>query len=380
MNGRQRFFYNLLRPPVSLFLKLRFGYTYEVPKELPENYMVLSNHVTDYDPLFVGCSFKKPMAYVGSEHIARWKTAYPFINFAFDLILRSKGMSASSAIMTILRRLRGGTPVCMFAEGARTWDGVTLPISPTTGQMVKSARCALVTYRITGGYFVSPRWAKKLRRGYVHGAPVGIYTKEELAKMSAEEINALLYRDLHEDAYARQLADKKRYRGRNLAVGMEKLLHICPECGARDRIMTEKNTVHCLACSHRFELDGYGMLKGGRFATVCELAEWQRGVMEHDAAERTVYYDENAKLWNVADHDTKLVCEGRASLSDESLTCGDVTVPLDDIVSMAMRGRHALVFSTASDYYELIPSGSAYKFLMLFKEYTKTRANDLGGY
>lgn len=42
---------------------------------LPENYIVLSNHVTDYDPLLVGVSFPGQMYFVASEHITRWDIA-----------------------------------------------------------------------------------------------------------------------------------------------------------------------------------------------------------------------------------------------------------------------------------------------------------------
>ena len=72
MKKRHVFYYNLFLPPVKLFIKLRFGYKYKVAKNLPENYIVISNHTTDYDMLFVGASFKRQMYFVGSEHIARW--------------------------------------------------------------------------------------------------------------------------------------------------------------------------------------------------------------------------------------------------------------------------------------------------------------------
>ena len=42
---------------VILFLKLRFRFRYEKAKELPEKYIVLSNHATDYDMLLVAASF-----------------------------------------------------------------------------------------------------------------------------------------------------------------------------------------------------------------------------------------------------------------------------------------------------------------------------------
>jgi 1-acyl-sn-glycerol-3-phosphate acyltransferase len=95
------------------------------------------------------------MYFVGSEHISRWGRIYKLLQYCFAPIMRPKGALASTTVIEMLRKVRGGANVCLFAEGVRSWDGAPAPILPSTGKMVKSARCGLVTYRITGGYFVS---------------------------------------------------------------------------------------------------------------------------------------------------------------------------------------------------------------------------------
>ena len=178
MNLTHRIVYAILRWPVALFLWIKFNYRFKVAKGLPDSYIVLSNHVTDFDPLFVALSFPRQMYFVASEHIARWKNAFKFIRFGFDPIMRYKGSVAASTVMEVLRRVRAGNRVCIFAEGARSWDGITNPILPATGKMVKSARCALVTYKIVGGYFASPNWSEGCgtRRGFIRGDVVNVYT------------------------------------------------------------------------------------------------------------------------------------------------------------------------------------------------------------
>jgi 1-acyl-sn-glycerol-3-phosphate acyltransferase len=76
---RHKFWYAILRPLVIVFLKIKFGYKFKKVKDLPENYIVLSNHTTDFDPVFVGAGFKKQMYFVASEHITRWNTAYKLL-------------------------------------------------------------------------------------------------------------------------------------------------------------------------------------------------------------------------------------------------------------------------------------------------------------
>ena len=90
MHKRHAFFWKILRPIVALFAKLRFGYTYEIAENLPDKYIVLSNHVTDYDPIFVAASFPRQMYFVASEHVARWKTLYKLLKYLHEPIIRMK--------------------------------------------------------------------------------------------------------------------------------------------------------------------------------------------------------------------------------------------------------------------------------------------------
>lgn len=376
MNIKHRFIYTVLRWPVALFLFIKFNYRFEIARDLPENYIVLSNHNTDFDPLFVALSFPKQMYFVASEHISRWKNAFKFIRFAFDPIMRYKGSVAASTVMEVLRRVRAGSRVCIFAEGARSWDGITGPILSSTGKMVKSARCGLVTYKIVGGYFTSPNWSEGsgTRRGHIRGSVVNVYTAEQLAEMSIDEINEHISRDLYEDAYARQLTAPKKYKGKNLAVRMENLLFICPECEEVDTITSEGSSVRCLACGHSFEYDEYGMLSGSRFRTVKDLYDWQKEEVRRAALAGTSYAVPSATLSTVSKHVETLVSSGTAVISPESISCGGVTIPLDDISEFAMHGRHALVFSVGKTYYELVAKESnLLKFHLAFDEHKNTQ-------
>lgn len=375
---KHQIIWSILRPLVYPYLKLKFGYTYEKAKNLPETFIVLSNHTTDYDPIFVAMSFPKFMRFVASEHIARWNFLSTLINFAFAPIWRYKGSVASSTVIDIFKTTKAKQSVAIFAEGARTWDGITCPILPSTGKMVKKARCALVTYKIVGGYFASPRWScENTRKGYVHGAPVNIYTQEQLENMTVDEINKAINRDLYEDAYERQLQDPKKYTGKNLAKYMENLLFICPKCGKIDTIRTAHNTVTCSECDLSFKYNEYGMLEGSTFDTVKELANWQRTEVEKAAATDTIYTAASGRLVTVKNHTETLVSEGALTLSRQSITCGDTEILLSEISDMSIHGRHGLVFTAQKQYFELIPSegANALKFLWLYEKYLKRQTN-----
>ena len=370
MQKRLNFFWKTLRFPVMIFCKLKFGYTFKVAKDLPDHYIVLSNHTTDYDCVLVGCSFKKQMYYVASEHIARWKHGFKLLNWALAPILRKKGTSAASAIIDILRKVRKGANVCMFAEGVRSWDGLSCPITSTTGGLVKAARCGLVTYRISGGYFTSPMWStKNTRRGYLHGEPVHVFTAEQIAAMSEDEVNRIIREDLFEDAYARQLEKPIKYKGKRLAESMENLLYICPCCGGEDTLRSKNDRVFCTSCDLSFTYDVYGMLHGAPDTTLTALAARQRTMAEQRIENGLTVTVKDARVYTVDGHTENTIAEGEFIMNADGITCGEMHVALSDITELAMRGRRFLLFTFGKTYCEMTaPEGNnIYKFFEYYQ-------------
>lgn len=367
LNRKHIILYSILRPLVAVYLKFRFDYRCEKAEDLPEQYIVLSNHATDYDPLLVGISFPRQMYFVASEHIARWGFLSRLIDFLVGPIMRPKGASAAAAVKEMLRRIRQGHNVAMFPEGVRTWDGCTNPISPSTGKLVKTSGIGLVTYKLTGGYFASPMWGGAgVRRGPVHGSVVNVYTKEQLAQMSAQEVYHAIVRDLQEDAYARQMAEPKAYRGRLGAARLENLLFTCPACGAHDSFHTLDDRIHC-TCGHWIGYDRFGMLQNCRFQTVKELYAWQKEIVAAAAEAGECYTAPLGTLYTVAGHQTQELAVGSVSLSAQTLSCGNFRMPFDQITDLAMHGQRKLVFTADHTYYELhIAAGAnALKFMLL---------------
>ena len=380
MNKKHIFFYTLLRPLVILFLKIRFSFRYERAKNLPDKYIVLSNHATDYDMLLVASSFRRQMYFVGSEHIARWKV-YPLLKFAFAPIIRHKGAPATATIMEMLRKVRQGANVCMFAEGVRTWDGVTCPILPATAKLIKTAGCGLVTYKLTGGYFASPMWCGAgVRRGPVYGKPVRVLTAEQLKALSADEIYKIITEDLYEDAYARQLEEPKAYRGKELAKGLEQLMFRCPKCGGMDCFHTEGNDLICGDCGLTVTYDTYGMLSGSGFKTVKELSDWQKGQVERDIDAGLIYKASGVTLTQVEKQQETLLTQGEMEMSAEKLTCGDQSFVLSEIADLSMHGQRSIVFTHKGKYYELngAKGNNMLKFLLMYDSCKSGRKEYVG--
>ena len=175
----------------------------------------------------------------------------------------------------------------------------------------------------------------------------------------------------------RQKKDPKRYKSRNPAKGLENLLYICPECGAYDSFVTEKDMVRCASCGHSFRYNAYGMLEETRFETVYEFSQWQCGQTEADVDANVAYTAPHAVLNRLEDHCEIPVTEGTMTMDRDRLVCGEMEIPMQAITDLAMHGQRALVFTANKQYYELLPSegSNVFKFFRYYTVYKKNKIN-----
>lgn len=338
------------------FLVRRFNLTSE-RCALDGPCLIIANHVTNWDPLLLSMSFPdKPIRFVASEHIFRHGWVSRLLERLVSPIPRKKGASGADTVMAVLRALKNGDTVCIFAEGDATWDGLTHPVFPATGKLARMAGVPLVTYRLEGGYLTLPRWAKKRRRGRMHGAVAGIYAPEELKTKKGPEITALIDRDLAEDAFARQRAEHVRFRGRDRAEGIEQGFFLCPRCGELGTIRGVGDRVRC-ACGLDLFYTEEGFFDPPEPVTT--LAEWER-VQEAALAafcrERTgvLFSDEGLTLCEITGGHRAAACgTGTLVQRADALEIAGRRFALSGIDSMAMVKTGILLFTTGDRYYEI---------------------------
>ncbi|MBQ6798427.1 MAG: 1-acyl-sn-glycerol-3-phosphate acyltransferase [Oscillospiraceae bacterium] len=285
MNWKMLFhkaFFQIGRCIVPFLLKKYQWKTDKLPK-LDEPALVMSNHLTESDMMMMISAARKHMYFVCGEHLMRSKFA-KFLKTFFDPIPAPRGGNTLPAVKEILRRMGNGNSVMMFPEGCRSFDGETLPSVLATAKLIKKAGGALITYRITGGYFIAPRWGHKFRRGPAKGTVVGVYSSAELAQMTPRQIADLLDRDLYENAYERQRKDPKPYLCDAPAEGLENYLIICPKCGSYDTMETKGNAFRCTCCGLGGIHDDYGFLRGEElpFDNVLDWGRWMARRFDED--------------------------------------------------------------------------------------------------
>ena len=355
---RYRLVWRILHPFVAAWMKRKFCFDPEICTE-EGPFLVLCNHNTDWDSLILAAAFPEYMSYVASEHIFRWGLKGKLIRFLLNPIARLKGTTAGDTAMTMIRRLRKGVNVAMFAEGNRSFNGLTNEILPATGKLARSSGAKLVTYRLDGGYFTSPRWSSTMRRGKMTGRVVHVYTPEELKAMRPEEVNAAIRRDLFVDAYAVQREEMVPFRGKRLAEHMETMICRCPRCGKIGTLRSEDDTLRC-ACGFAVRYNEYGFLEG-EDAPFDNLTEWDAAQTEAlcalaDAAGGApIFSDDGMDLYEVFPdtHTEALVGHGSMTLYADRLECCGESFPLPELGGFALLRAQTVDFNAGGRCFEV---------------------------
>lgn len=336
--------------------------------------LLISNHVTAWDPLLVAMSLRyKHVYYVASEHIFRLGLVTKLLNWLVGPIPRRKASSGADTVKACLRHLRDGHSICLFAEGEQSWDGRTQAIFPATGKLVKSSGATLVTYRLEGAYLSLPRWGKGVRRGSVHGHPVRIYPPERLKTMSPAEINEAIQRDIQEDAWQRQREAPVPYRGKRRAEGLEKALYLCPRCRKIGTLHTRDDRIVC-SCGLSLRYTETGFFDPVEsFATIADWDAWQKEALRglKKAESELLFSDESMRLCRIdVNHREQPLGCGELRQYADRLCCADREFALSEISSMAMVQDNLLLFTCGECYYQIRSENGANlrKYLDLWKE------------
>lgn len=390
----QRGFYKAVRFLLQPFFKAFFNFHSDPVQLTAQPVLILANHTTNLDPVIMGISFPEPMLFVASEHIFRLGWLSRLMVFLLNPIMRVKARTELRTASEIMKTLRSGTNVCMFAEGSASWNGESGVIPDSTIKLAQRSGFPVVTYRIEGGYLSMPRWGAGFRRGKIRGVLIHRYSVEDLCSMSYEELEAAIQRDLYFNIFESNEQLKIAYKGRRLAEDLEALLYLCPHCHQIASIVSDGDQISC-DCGLRLRYTQYGLFESltdtvAPFRTLLEWDHWQRLYLAETSLElkqmpldKPICSDADQWLYRYQPGiRSDLIARGRLALYSDRLELQDTSqrqpfiFPLSSITDIALIIKGLLTFTVnGEDYYEVksaLPR-SALKYAMICQQLANMR-------
>jgi 1-acyl-sn-glycerol-3-phosphate acyltransferase len=159
--------------------------------------LLVANHVSFLDVVFLGIPLRRPLNYVARSTLFV-PVLGPFIRSVGAFPIQREGMGASGMKET-LRRLRSGGIVTLFPEGTRSSDGRLGMLKPGIAVLVARVGVPVVPAAVAGMFEIWPR-----SRMFPVPNPIRIHYgrpiyPDELAGLDTEAITALI-RDRMEES------------------------------------------------------------------------------------------------------------------------------------------------------------------------------------
>ena len=205
---------------------------------------------------------------------------------AIGCIGKRRYVSDITVVKNVKCALEHKQSVVIYPESRHSNVGTTSYIPKNMGKLVKMMKVPLVVLSVHGSYLANPFWDEEHTRKVPMEATLeGIYTAEEVEKLSAQEIQCIIEEKLQYDEYRWQQEKGIQVTEKKRAEGLHKALYQCRECGAEYHMKSHESGLFCEKCGVQWELTAHGKLEkavagmdvtGTSQIHIPDWYEWQR--------------------------------------------------------------------------------------------------------
>ncbi len=260
--------------------------------------LVLMNHSSFIDlPIAQRIMFPRPVsivctydALIGKRWLMRRLGCIPTRKFVTDLNL----------IHDIKYALSRGVNVLMYPEAGYSFDG-TATVMPKLGKLVKMLGVPVVFIKTEGAYTRDPLYNElKIRKVPVSASVSTLFTKEDIERFTPEELDAKLDLSFTFDNFSWQKENKIATNETFIADGLERMLYLCPHCGAEGFMHGEGVKLRCDACQKSYSMNEFGELHADdgetEFSHIPDWYRWQREQVREDLIDGSYSLDIPVKI------------------------------------------------------------------------------------
>jgi 1-acyl-sn-glycerol-3-phosphate acyltransferase len=262
---------HMKKPPAFLYLllinvwrllfnrKLGVTFTFKArPSEDKHPYMLISNHSSRVDYLYTAPAvLPHRLNYVVGYNEFFRSHLYPVFSL-MQVIPKRNFTPDYHAAREIIRIIKAGGHVCLFPEGMSSISGGSQPCAVGSGKLLKHLGVTVYYTKIAGGYLTNTKHCLDTRPGRVEVVVDRLFTPGQLEKLSADEIQEILNRELAHDDYIWNRDARAAFDGNGgMAKNLSDLLYLCPKCGALYTMRTQRDTIRCEACGNGANINEY---------------------------------------------------------------------------------------------------------------------------
>ena len=263
---------------LKLYLRLKYKFKYEIKQKPKGPCIVLCNHGSFADFLFSGKMLRncKPHYVAARMYFYNKKLAWLIRNMgAFPKSMFSTDIENVKNCMKVLNM---GRTLVMMPEARLSTAGKFEGIQPATYKFIKKMGVPVYALKIDGSYLSKPKWADGVRKKSTVTASLDLLIdKDSINTISEEQLESKICSALYYDDFEwLKTRPELKYKSKTLAVGLENILYICPNCGKKLTVKTQGMDVFCTECGYKVTLDNRYQFTSGKFNNFADWYEWQK--------------------------------------------------------------------------------------------------------
>lgn len=328
-----------------------FRFTSEGIKELKkEPCLILMNHSSFIDlEIAYRIFFPKRFsivctsdAFVGKSFIMRKLGCIPTNKFVTDI----------SLIGDILHAIKKEkVSVLMYPEASYSFDGCATPLPRRLGVLIKKLDVPVITVKTEGAFLRDPLYnGLQKRKVKVTAHAKCLFNRDDIARLSADELSNILDKEFTFDNFARQLETKTEINEPFRADYLERILYKCAACGCETEMEGRGTKITCNACGKTYEMDKYGRLTAlsgnTEFSHIPDWYNWERECIKKEIEDGSYSIETDVEIGILADYKA-IYKVGQGHLSHN---CGGfVLTGCDGMLSYSQDTKAC--YSLYADYY-----------------------------
>ena len=240
-----------------------------------ESYLALMNH-SSFTDLKIIFKLLYPRrfnivasedAFVGQEGLLRHLGCFATKKFTTD-------PSLVRDMIYIAKKFKN--PIVMYPEAGYTYDGTSTTLPDSLGKLIKLLKIPVVFIKTTGAFLRDPLYNNlQIRKVKIHTKMECLLSKEEVEKLSVDEINNIVYKQFTFDELKYQQENKIEINEPFRADKLNRILYRCSSCGSEGFMEGKGITLTCHKCGKVHELTPHGYLKAldGK-ETITHIPTW----------------------------------------------------------------------------------------------------------
>ncbi len=221
-------------------------------------YIVVGNHASRLDYIYAALAFYPHTLNFVAGYNEFFRSHLAFVFRLMQVVPKRNFVPDTYTIREVTRVLNGGGRVALFPEGMSSISGANQPCAIGSGKFLKHFRLPVLMMKISGGYLTNTKYCLDERPGQVDVTVSEFLSPEQIARMSAEEIQAKLDMELYHDDYDWNKQARVEFAaGGRIAHNLHTLLFWCPKCHKEFSMYAEGSTIQCMACGNGAMMNEY---------------------------------------------------------------------------------------------------------------------------